>query len=97
MCMQNLTIRDIEPGTSWACRFKTNTFLDSQGVPVTAKNLQLGQAHPGTPGEYTSIGVVQIRDLENELVQLQDTQAPYMKFTVPWSSCWAIDRVEWQE
>ena len=95
--MQNLTIRDIEPGTSWACRFKTVAFCDEAGKIVQASNLQLGQAHPGAPREYSSIGVIATRDSQNELVLVQDTQAPYMKFTVPWSSCWDIDRVEWQE
>jgi len=91
-----MNIQDIPAGESWACRFRTTTFLDSQGKPVAAKNLQLGQPHPGTPGEYTSIGVIQVRDLENSRVQLQCVET-LEQFTVNFEDCWDCDTIEWTE
>ena len=91
-----MKIEDIPVGESWACRFRTTTFLDENQKPVEAQNLQLGQAHPGTPGEYTSIGVIQVRDVENKRVQLQCVET-LKQFTVSFEDCWDIDTVEWQE
>ena len=91
-----MEIKDIPTGESWACRFTTTTFLDTEGKPVTASNLQLGQAHPGLPGEYTSIGVIQVRDLEQERVQLQCTES-LKQFTVDFEDCWDVDTIEWTE
>jgi hypothetical protein len=89
-----MQIGDIPAGTSWGCRFKTTTFLDDQGNPVEANNLALGQAHPGKPGVYESIGVIQVRDLENNRVQLQDVES-LKQFTVNFDDCWDIDTIEW--
>lgn len=89
-------IKDIPAGESWACRFRTTTFLDSDGKPVEAYNLALGQAHPGVPGEYEGIGVIQVRDLEKERVQLQCTES-LKQFTVAFDDCWDIDTIEWAE
>ena len=91
-----MNIQDIPVGESWGCRFRTTTFLDEQGKPVRAKNLQLGQAHPGTPGVYESIGVIQVRDLEQERVQLQCVET-LEQFTVSFDDCWDIDTIEWVE
>lgn len=89
-----MDIKDIPAGESWACRFKTTTFLDQQGKPVAANSLQLGQAHPGVPGVYQGIGVIQVRDLENNRVQLQDVES-LKQFTVAFEDCWDVDRIEW--
>ena len=91
-----MDIKDIPAGESWACRFKTTTFLDADGNPVAARNLALGQTHPGTPGVYESIGVIQVRDLENQRVQLQCVST-FNQFTVDFADCWDIDTIEWQE
>lgn len=91
-----MNIEDIRPGESWACKFKTVTFLDSAGTPVSAPNLALGQSHPGMPGNYTSVGIIQIRDIENNRVQLQDVESQ-KQFTVAFEDCWDVDRIEWQE
>ena len=45
-----MELENCKPGESWGCRFKTTTFLDTDGTPVRAKDLQLGQSHPGKPG-----------------------------------------------
>lgn len=91
-----MNIQDITPGESWGCRFRTTTFLDSNGKPVEAKNIQPGEVHPGEPGEYTSIGVIQVRDIENQLVQLQCVET-LKQFTVEFENCWDIDTIEWTE
>ena len=94
--MTEQTIQDITAGESWACRYRTTTFLAANGAPVLQKNLQLGQAHPGAPGEYESIGIIQVRDREREVVQLEDVES-HQQFVVDYADCWDIDRIEWQE
>lgn len=90
------TIQDITAGESWACRFKTTTFLNTNGTPVQARNLALGAVHPGTPGEYTSIGIIQVRDVEKRMVQLEDVES-HQQFVVEFDNCWDIEPIEWQE
>ena len=89
-----MDIRDIPTGESWGCRFRTTVFLDGDGKPISAQNLQLGQAHPGEPGVYESIGVIQVRDLERELVQLQDIET-FNQYTVSFDDIWDVDTIEW--
>lgn len=91
-----MDIRDIPAGESWACRFKATTFVDDQGLPIEAQNLQLGQAHPGRPGIYEGIGVIQVRDFDNERVQLQDVET-LRTFTVGFDDVWDCDTIEWVE
>lgn len=90
-----MNIEDIAAGESWACRFRVTTFLDHAGQPVQSSNLQLGQAHPGVPGSYSSIGIIQVRDLHNRRVQLQDTLT-LQQFTVSFDDTWDLDTIEWQ-
>ena len=91
-----MEIKDINAGESWACKFRTTTFLDLEGVPVTAVNLQLGQAHPGTPGVYESVGIIARRDLDNNLVELVDSRTQ-KQFVVAVADCWDIDTIDWIE
>jgi|TARA_B110000977_G_scaffold56102_1_gene76385 hypothetical protein len=91
-----MQIEDISAGESWACRFKTTTFLDSEGQPIEAYNLALGQAHPGVPGEYEGIGVIQVRDIPKQRVQLQCVDS-LKQFTVDFKDCWDLDTIEWTE
>lgn len=85
---------DLEPGTSWACRFRTVDWLDAQGVPTRA-HPSVGQAHPGVPGEYSSIGIIRTRDVDSRLLELEDTQPPHRTYVVSWDNCWAVDTIEW--
>lgn len=91
-----MDIRDIPAGESWGCRFRVTTFLDSEGMPVEAINIAVGQSHPGKPGTYEGVGVIQVRDLENERVQLQDV-ATLKQFTVSFDDVWDCDTIEWVE
>jgi hypothetical protein len=42
------------------------------------------------------IGVIQVRDRENQLVQLQCVES-LQQFTVSFDDCWDVDTIEWQE
>ena len=91
-----MEIKDIEPGRSYACRFKVQTFVDNEGNPVDTRNIQIGQKVPGSPGEYVGFGVIQVRDSDNLLVEVWDTDLE-REWTVAWSDCWDVDTVEWSE
>lgn len=91
------TIQDCTPGTSWACEFRVTTWLDHTGTPTQPnKNLNLGETPTCTPGEYSSLGIIRTRDLENLLVELEDTQSDQV-FVVAVDDCWAFDRVEYAD
>ena len=90
-----MKIEDIPAGESWACRFKVTTFVDKEsGLAVEDKNVQPGQAHKGIPGEYESIGIIEVRDNTSRIVQLIDT-VTNITFKVGYDFCWDIDKVEW--
>ena len=91
-----MQIKDIEPGKSYACRFKVYTFIDENKKPVDTRNLNLGEKVPGLPGTYEGFGIIQIRDNDNELVELWDTDLN-REWTVSWKDCWDVDVVEWKE
>lgn len=88
-----MNITDCEPGVSYACKFRTTTFLDTAGTPVQAQLAQ-GQAHPGHPGVYESVGIIHIRDLEQNLVKVIDTSTKHT-FVVSTKDVWDIDLIEW--
>lgn len=94
--MSKLTMDDLTPGESWGCRFRTHTFCDDQGVPVRSTNLQLGQAHPGTPQEYTSWGVIHVRDTESRRLSVIDNLTG-QEFVIDEDNAWDYDRVEYVE
>ncbi|MBO01709.1 MAG: hypothetical protein CMG35_03610 [Candidatus Marinimicrobia bacterium] len=90
-----MKIEDIPAGESWACRFKTTTFVDPKtNEAVEEKNLAIGQAHRGIPKTYESIGLIQVRDTDTRIVQLLDTVSN-ITFKVPFDDCWDVEVVEW--
>ena len=44
----------------------------------------------------TGLGVIRIRDLQQELVELQDVESGEI-YTVPFEDIWDVDTVEWQD
>lgn len=88
-----MNITDCAAGTSYACKFRTMTFLDTNGAPIQAQLTQ-GQAHPGTPGVYEGIGIIHVRDLGQNLVKIIDTQSGH-EFVVAIEDVWDIDVIEW--
>ena len=89
-----MKIEDIPAGDSWACRFKTTTFVDENGNAVQDLNLMPGQPHRGKPGDYEGIGIIQIRDNDTRIVQLLDTISD-IEFKVPFDDCWDVEVIEW--
>jgi hypothetical protein len=90
-----MNLEDLKPGESWACKFKVVTFLDTDGN-VIDKNVSVGEKHPGVPGVYESLGIIQVRDLDSNLVKLLDTKTN-KEFCVNWEDCWDADVIEWTE
>lgn len=88
-----MQIENIPAGESWACRYRCTRWLDTNGSPISAAP-SVGSAHPGTPGEWEGIGVIQIRDADRRLVQLWDTELQ-SSVTVSWDQIWAVEPVEW--
>jgi len=85
-----MKITEIEPGKSYACKFKVNTMLDALGRP--APNLS-DQPLAGIK-VYEGLGVLVQRDSDQELVLLRDEKSS-KEFVVPFSDIWDIDEVEW--
>ena len=87
-----IDIRDIEPGKSYACKFRTQTMLDTLGRP--APNLS-DQPLAGVK-TYEGLGILKARDLDSELVELIDEKSGKV-FVCPFSDIWDVDDVEWVE
>lgn len=92
--MSKYSLDDITAGESWGCRFRIQTMLDDQGVPLDTKRLQPGEIAPGVPGVYESIGVIRVRDSGSQQLLVLDTQTP-REFVVAYADVWDIDRVEY--
>jgi len=86
-----LTIKEIESGKSYACKFKCETMLNMDKLPVTSTDSKLSG-----PGVYESVGIIQTRDTDNNLVRLIDIQTK-KKFVIPFSDIWDIDTIDWIE
>jgi hypothetical protein len=88
-----MKLEELTVGESWACKFKVTTFVDEQGKVIDTK-LCVGEKHPGKPGVYEGLGIIQIRDVENDLVKLIDVESK-KEFCVAWENCWDPDTIEW--
>ncbi len=88
-----MKLEELTVGESWACKFKVTTFVDEQGKVIDAK-LSVGEKHPGKPGVYEGLGIIQIRDVENDLVKLIDVESK-KEFCVAWENCWDPDTIKW--
>ena len=80
-------MNDIEPGSSWACKFQVATLVNENNIAVEEN---------GKPGVYEGLGIIKTRDCENRLVELVDTETERV-FVVPWDDCRDIDEVEWRD
>jgi hypothetical protein len=90
-----MNIQDCEAGSSYACKYRTITWLDAQGSAANAPRLEPGQTTDLQPGVYESIGVIQTRDLDRGLVRVLDTNSN-CSHTVSINDIWDIDTIEWQ-
>lgn len=82
---------DIEPGKSYACKFKTEMMLDIYDRPPGLSDTPLKG-----PGMYESFGLITVRDSESKLFRIQDLKgdAKGKVYTIPWDNCWDIDEAE---
>lgn len=85
-----LKINEIQPGQSYACKFKVQTELNDLGEPIP----NLNNNSTLKIGDYESFGVLLQRDCENNIVKILDHPSQ-MQFIVPFSDIWDIDTVEW--
>lgn len=86
-----MDIRDITPGQSYACKFKTEQILDTFGrIPGLDDTPLKGL------GMYESWGAITTRDTEKELVEVLDEKSK-KKFVVPFKDIWDVDTVIWEE
>lgn len=86
-----MTIDQIVPGKSYACKFKVETMLDELGRPPGLSDTPLAG-----PGLYESLGVLMQRDTEKRLVKLKDEKSS-KEFVVSFDDIWDIDEVEWAD
>lgn len=92
-----MDIKDLTAGESWACRFRTRTFVNEQGNPVSTRNLNPGDSVDGEPGDYEGFGAIAKRDCEKNLVEIVDLEHEGFTWVVSWDDCWAVDTIEWVE
>ena len=86
-----MTIDQIVPGKSYACKFKVETMLDELGRPPGLSDTPLAGL-----GLYESLGVLMQRDTEKRLVKLKDEKSS-KEFVVSFDDIWDIDEVEWAD
>ena len=86
-----ISIEDITPGKSYACKFRVETMLDTFGrVPGLSDTPLKGV------GTYEGLGVLMQRDTNKRLVKLQDEKSK-KEFVVSFDDIWDVDEVEWSE
>ena len=86
-----LTINDIIPGKSYACKFKCETMLNVNDQPFTDSSVPLKG-----PALYESFGLISTRDLDKKLVRVLD-ETSKKHFIISFDDIWDIDDVEWVE
>ena len=85
-----IKIEDITPGKSYACKFKTETMLDTCGrIPGLSDTPLKGV------GTYEGLGILMQRDSDQRLVKLQDEKSK-KEFVVSFDDIWDVDEVEWE-
>ena len=86
-----IKIEDITPGKSYACKFKTETMLDTYGrIPGLSDTPLKGV------GTYEGLGILMQRDSDQRLVKLQDEKSK-KEFIVPFKNLWDVDEIEWKD
>ena len=86
-----MKIEDIEVGKSYACKFKTETMVDTYGrVPGLSDTPLAGVKM------YEGLGILVQRDTEKRLVKVQDEKSS-KEFVVSFDDIWDVDEVEWTD
>ena len=84
-----ITPEEVNPGKTYACKFKAEMMLDDLGRP--APNLS-DQPLKG-PGMYEGFGLIRTRDLNTRLFEIDDIESN-KTMIVPFDQCWDIDFAE---
>jgi|TARA_B110000503_G_scaffold96724_1_gene145431 hypothetical protein len=85
-----IKIEDINPGESYACKFRVETMLDELGRPAP----NLTDIPLDGVGIYEGIGILMTRDTEQRLVKLKDEKSSN-EFVVSYDDIWDVDTVDW--
>jgi|TARA_B100001094_G_C18142159_1_gene778518 hypothetical protein len=86
-----MKIEDIEVGKSYACKFKTETMVDTFGrIPGLSDTPLAGVKM------YEGLGILVQRDTEKRLVKVQDEKSS-KEFVVSFDDIWDVDEVEWTD
>lgn len=80
---------DLEPGKSYACKFKIKTYITEQGEPVCITDLAENTRELKT-GSWVSWGVIARRDTANRLLEVEDQQTD-RTWILNWDEVWDID------
>ena len=87
-----ISIEDITPGKSYACKFKVQTMVDMNGRP-----------HPNLTDvplkgmtNYIGLGLLLQRDSEKRLVKVKDTESK-KEFVVSFDDIWEVDEAEFSD
>ena len=83
-----ITIDQVQEGESYACKFRVEVMLDQDG------KLSDGEGSIFELGTYEGLGIIRVRDMKSQLVELQDEKSK-KTFVVPFADIWDIDTVEW--
>ena len=65
---------------------------------IDIKDIVLGESYACRfrLGEYEGLGILLIRDMEQSIVKLKDTQTN-MEFVIPFADIWDVDTIEWTD
>ena len=86
-----MKIEDIEVGKSYACKFKTETMVDTFGrIPGLSDTPLAGVKM------YEGLGILVQRDTEKRLFKVQDEKSS-KEFVVSFDDIWDVDEVEWTD
>jgi len=86
-----MKIEDIEVGKSYACKFKTETMVDTFGRIPGLSDTPLAGIQM-----YEGLGILVQRDTEKRLVKVQDEKSS-KEFVVSFDDIWDVDEVEWTD
>jgi len=86
-----MKIEDIEVGKSYACKFKTETMVDTYGRIPSLSDTPLAGVKM-----YEGLGILVQRDTGKRLVKVQDEKSS-KEFVVGFDDIWDIDEIEWTD
>ena len=92
---KTLTPQDITAGEAWGCEFTVRTWMDrTTQQPCDPPEEAPTELSDVQPGEWHSWGVIAVRDLENQLLEVEDAQVS-RTWIISFDDARNIDRVEY--